>query len=312
MPENWADTTRTVDYQKNVEFQLNETPGKLATRVGSTKSYSGKKEQIVDRFDDMPAHEISERNGDTINTDPNVIRRWIVKPKRQAVIPLLDPDDVMSTSVDIKSPLVMGTTRSIRRAQDDRWLQGYYGVAYTGEDGSTQVPFKAANIMAADFSAPGTATGLTLAKLIRMRRLMSAAFVDMESEIPEMPVTAAQIEDLLNIPEVRSRDFNPLEKAALQEGKVATFMGFRFVPVEFGNPKAFPKGAELTVDGQGNRLVPVYVPSGLHRGVWLEFESHIDLRPDKNHSTQVAGYECSAVTRLDEDKCFLIRCKESI
>lgn len=312
MSENWADTTRTVDFQKNVEFQLNEMPGKLATRVGSTKTYQGKKEQIVDRFDDMIAHEISERNGDTINTDPNVERRWIVKPKRQAVIPLLDPDDAMSTSVEIKSPLVMGTTRGIRRGQDDRWLQGYYGNAITGEEGTTVVPFKAANILAADFGSTGTAAGLTLPKLIRIRRLLAAAMVDTETEVPEMPVTAAQIEDLLNIPEIRSRDFNPLEKAALQDGKVATFMGLRFIPVEFGNPKAFPKGAALTVDANGNRLVPVYVPSGLHRGVWLEFESHIDLRPDKNHSTQIAGYECSAVTRLDEDKCFLIRCKESI
>ena len=312
MPENWADTTRTVDYQKNVEFQLNEMPGKLSVHVGATKDYSGKKEQIVDRFDDMQAHEISERNGDTVNTDTNVERRWIVKPKRQAVIPLLDPDDVMSTAVDIRSPLVMGTARGINRAADDRWLQGYYGTAYTGETGSTQVPFKAANVMASDFGSTGTATGMTLAKLIRMQRMLATAFVDTEMETPVILVNAAQREDLLNIPEIRSRDFNPLEKAALQEGRVATFMGFRFVPVEYGNPKPFPMGAPLTVDTNGNRRVPVFVPSGLHRGVWLNFESHIDLRPDKNHSTQIAGYTCSAVTRVNEDKCFIMTCKESI
>lgn len=311
MAENWADTTRTVEFQKNVEFELNEAPGKLATWCGSKGNHTGKKVEITDRFSDMQTHEIEGRNEDTVNTDPDVERRWMVKPRRRAVSPLLDPDDVMSTSVDIKSPLVVGTTRAVRRGQDDEWLKGFYGNAYTGEEGATVVPFKPGNIMAGDFGTPGTATGITLPKLIRMRRLMSAAFVDLETEMPIMPVTAAQVEDLLNIPEVRNRDFNPLEKQALQNGEVATFLGFKFVPVEFGNPRAFPQGAALSLDANGNRKVPVFVPSGLHRGSWLEFQAHIDLRADKNHSTQIAGYTCVGVTRLHEDKCFIMTAKES-
>ncbi len=313
MAENFADVGRSAEFQANVEFELNETPGKLATwskiKLTGTGNSSVK---VTNRFSDMNAHEIEGRNQDTINTDPDLTARWIHKPRRQAVIPLLDPDDQMGTSIELKAPLVTGTARGIRRAHDDRWLEGFYGTAYTGEKGTVAVPFKAANIMAVDFGAPGTPLGITLAKLIRMRRMLSAAFVDLETETPIMPVTAAGIEDLLNIPEVRNRDFNPTEKQALQSGKVATFLGFTFVPVEYGNPKAFPLGSKLTVDANGNRRIPVFVPSGMADATWLEFQAEIDKRADKNHSLQIAGYTCRASTRTDEDKCFQMLAKESI
>lgn len=311
MPENWAEDVRTVDFRLAVEFELNENPGKLRAWCGSSSSYTGKKVQIVDRFDDIYAEEIDTRNGDTKNTDTEVERRWLVKPKRQSVAPLIDPDDQMATKVGLKSPLAVGVAKAIRRAQDDRVLQGFYGTAYTGEEGATAVAFKAANVLAADFGNAGTDMGLTLAKLIRMRRMIAAAFVDTDMETPIMPVTSAQIEDLLSIEQIQSRDFNPLAKQALQDGKVATFMGFTFVPCEYGNAKAFPLGSQLTLDGDGNRRVPVFVPSGLHFGSWLDFEGHADLRPDKNHSEQIAGYTCGGATRTNEDKCFQILCKEA-
>ena len=312
MAENWADTTRTVEFQANTEFELAEMPGKLAMMCGSKGSHSGASVEITDRFSEMVAEDIVTRNSDTVNTDPDVTRRWMHKPRRASVAPLLDPDDVMSTSVDIKSPLVMGTARAVRRRQDDAFLEGYFGTAYTGEKGTIGVPFKSANIMAADWKTTGTNTGLTLDKLIDIRAQMTAAFVDMESEMPVIPVTSYQIADLLRIPEVRNRDFNISEIMPLQSGKVINFMGFTFVPCEYGNasPKAFPKGAPLTLASTGIRRVPVFVPSGLHRGSWLEFQANIDMRADKNHSTQIAGYTAVGVTRLNEDKCFQILCKE--
>ncbi|GAA0749553.1 phage capsid protein [Sphingomonas trueperi] len=311
MPENWADTTRTAEYQANVEFQLNETPGRAQMFAGSKGSHSGASVEITDRFSDMEAHEIEGRNADTVNTDTSVERRWMHKPRRRAVIPLLDPDDAMSTSVDIKSPLVVGTARGIRRTQDDAFLEGYFGTAYTGEKGTIAVPFKSANVMASDYGTTGTQTGMTLNKLIDMQMMISESFAD-EEETPIIPVTPRQVADLLKIPEIRSKDFNPQDVMPLQSGKVATFLGFTFVPMRYGSAKAYPRGSALTLASASPniRSVPVFVPSGIHRGSWLEFESHIDLRADKNHSTQIAGYTCVGFTRLNEDKCFVMQCKE--
>lgn len=309
MAENWAEVTRTVDYEKAVTFALNEMPGKLWSLAGSSGAGGGKKVQIEDRFDDMYAEEISERNGDTRNTDPDVNRRWIVKPKRAQVAPLLDPDDEMATDVGLESPLATGVAKAIRRYQDDKFLEGYYGTAYTGEEGATAVPFKAVNILAADYSTTGTPTGLTLNKLIQMQVMLEEAFNDLEAEQPVMIITARQKADLLKIMQVTNADYTT--RKTLVDGKITDFMGFRFVPAQIGNPKAYKRSSGLTVDGNGYRRVPVFMPSGIHKRTWLDFKGKMDERADKNHSLQIAGYTCAAATRLLEDKCFQVLCAES-
>lgn len=311
MAENYADTVRTVQFRKAVEFELNEQPGKLKP-LAEQGSYTGKKVEIEDQFGDLYAEEITTRNQDTAHTDPDVVRRWLTKPPRAQVATLLDPDDQMSTEVGLGSPLATQVAKAIRRYQDDKFLEGFYGTAYTGEEGATAVTFSAGNIIDADYGSPSTDTGLTLGKMIRLRRIMQAKFVDLEMIKPVIVVTAAQIEDLLGISQVQSRDFNPLNVQALQNGQVTDFMGFRFLPAEIGNPKAYKRAAALTIDGDGNRRVPVILPgASVHFGTWLDFVGKTDERADKSHSEQIAGYTCGAATRKREDYCFQILCKEA-
>jgi hypothetical protein len=175
---------RNISYRNAVGFQLNEMPGKLRRLCGSSASYKGsKKAQIEDRFDDLTRSEKIGRNTDTVNVDVSAERRWIVKPRIQHVAPLLDRDDELPTEIDVKSAIAVKTAKAIRRAQDDRWLQGFFGNAYTGEEGATAVPFKAGNIVAANQDEAGNA-GITLNKLIYMRALMASQFVDLEAEMP--------------------------------------------------------------------------------------------------------------------------------
>ncbi|HEX8400519.1 MAG TPA: phage capsid protein [Allosphingosinicella sp.] len=304
------EATRTVEYRLAVGFQLNEQVGKLKVLCGSSGSYSSKSAQIEDRFDDLQVREVTTRNGDTVNTDIDVERRFILKPRRQNVAPLIDPDDMMTTQIDLKSPIATQTAKAVRRAQDDRFLEGFFGTAYTGETGTTAVAFKAANVMATDYTTTGTDSGLTLNKLIGMQEMMESALVDLEAERPIIVYTAKQKSDLLKIAQVQSRDFNPLATQALQDGKVADFMGFRFVPAEIGNPRAYAKGSTLTLAAAGIRRLPVFVPSGMHWGTWEEFMGKISQRDDKNMSWQVYAETCGTATRTNEDKCFQILCKE--
>jgi hypothetical protein len=128
------------------------------------------------------------------------------------------------------------------------------------------VPFKAGNIVAANQDEGGNA-GITLNKLIYMRALMASQFVDLEAEMPVMLVNSKQQKDLLKIVQVQSKDYNG-DKQVLQSGNVLEFMGFKFVPCEFGNQKAFPLAFGLSDAGGGIRKVPCFVPSGMHWGTW--------------------------------------------
>lgn len=304
------EVTRTVEYRLGVDYQLNEQPGKLFPLVGSTGSYTDKKAQIEDQFDDLVAEEKTERNGDTKNVDMSAVRRWIVKPRTQNVSPLIDRDDSISTKLDLQSPAAVQTAKAIRRAQDVRWLQGYFGTAYTGEDGASTVPFNPSNILPANAGEVGN-VGVSLNKLIEMQMMMEEADLDLESEKPVFIYTAKQKADLLKIAEYQSRDFNPLATQALQDGRVTDFMGFRFVPAQIGSNGAYPGAAALTLDGNGRRLLPVFLPSGLHRGIWTDFWGKVSDRGDKNHSMQIYGETCVAVARVREAKCFLFTADES-
>jgi hypothetical protein len=311
MAQDFADGLRTVDFNAAVEFQLNEKPGKLWSLSGSGMTYKGKGAKLIDRFGDLYAQDINTRNGDTKTQDIDVVRRWINKPPRASIAVLLDPDDEMETTVGLKSPLSVATGKGVTRYRDDKWLQGYFAPAYIGEQGNTAVPFKAANVLPVDAGTAGTATGLTLEKLIQMSVLMGGNFVDTEEEMPIILITAKQQGDLLRIQQVQNTQFNPLQGAqALQSGKVVEFMGFGFKRAEIGNPKAYQRSYAQTLDANGNRLLPCFVPSGMHNGTWLNFDGRDDIRPDKNHSEQIAGYSCVAATRVDEDKCYLLTVKE--
>jgi hypothetical protein len=304
------EVSRTIEYRKAVGFQLNEQPGKLKVLVGSSVGYSSKKAQIEDRFDDLTAQEKIQRNGDTPNVDVSLERRWIIKPRTQHLAPMWDRDDQLATEIDLQSPIAVNTAKAIRRAQDDRWLGGYYGNSYTGEEGATTVAFKAANIVAVN-QDEGSNLGITLNKLIYMQYLMQKRFVDTESEMPIAIITSAQVKDLLKLVQVQSRDYNPGTVQALQNGKVAEFMGFRFIRAEIGNAAAYPLSSGLTVDGSGYRRVPFFVPSGMHWGSWNDFFGKIESRPDKNYSTQAYAETCGTAVRLNEDKCFQMLCNEA-
>jgi hypothetical protein len=298
-----------ISYRNAVGFQLNEQAGKLRALCGSASYKGSKKSQIEDRFDDLAANEKVGRNTDTINSDASAERRWIIKPRIQQVAPLIDRDDELPTEIDVKSPLAVQTAKAIRRAQDDRFLQGYFGNAYTGEEGVTAVGFKAGNIVAANQDEAGNA-GITLNKLIYLRALMASQFVDLESEMPVMLVTSKQQKDLLKLIQIQSRDYNG-DRQVLQSGNVLEFMGFKFVPCEYGNQKAFPLGYGLSDGGGGIRKVPVFVPSGMHWGTWTDFYGKITERDDKNLSTQIYAETCGAAVRLNEDKCYQMLCLES-
>lgn len=306
------EVSRTVEYRLSVDYQLQQQPGVLRPLVGGTGSYSDKKVQIEDQFDALVAREKTTRNGDTQNDDMSLVRRWLVKPRTQLVAPLIDRDDMASTKLDIKSPAAVQTAKAIRCGQDDRWLQGFYGTNYTGEEGATATTFKSTNIMAVDYEEAGP-SGITLNKLIGMRKLMKQRKVNLQAEKPFCIYTAEQLEDLLKISQIQSKDYNPSAYKAMENGEVTSFMGFDFIPVELDDSTAFPlsSAADLTVDGSGYRRIPFGVRSGMHWGSWTEFFGKVTERDDKQFSTQIYGETCGAATRTNEDKCFQMLCDES-
>lgn len=301
--ENWPEGTRTESYQLSTEYELNAKPGLLSPLVGDQDTFSDKAVEITDRFGDLYLEDKNNRNEDTNHTDIDHSRRWIKKPKSADNAVLLDRDDVKATRVDIKSPIAVQTGKGVRRYHDDKWLEGYFGNAWTGEHGDTAVPFKPANII------PHGNTGFTKAKLLLLREMMNLNDVDTEAEMPIILIDPRSETELLQVSEYINSDFQ--DGHPLVRGEIKPWIGFRFVRANLTSTRAYKRGSALVVPEANAVALPAFVPSGLFRGVWEEFFGSIDQLPGKKFSWQVYAEACSAVTRVHEDKCYQIVVKHS-
>jgi hypothetical protein len=306
MADNWAENLRNVEYNNNVTHELQQEPGILYPLAGSSDNYAGSKAaRIESRFAALQLQKKTTRNGDTNNVDPSTQNRFVRKPGSSNVAPLIDRDDVNATSVEMKAPLIMSTAQAARQYHDDQFVRGWWGSGFTGEAGEIEVAFPAANKVPVNYGGAG-AVGITRAKLVELRRLMRKANVNFKAERPIILLDADAEADLFSIPEYINFDFN--DSKVLVDGEVKPWMGFRFLQANLGDPTAYPDSAALLNVGGVNRL-PVIVPSGIHRAVWVEFWGKIDARSDKQYSEQIYAEAESTAVRTDEKKAWFIETK---
>lgn len=320
MAQDWANTTATTSFEMAVEFQLNELHDEFETQCNFKGGVTGEKVEITDRFSDLKPKKVQGRLSPTELQDMEVERRWIHMQENIAVHTALDQQDQLATEIPLTSPLAVGTARGIKIGRQDEFLIGFFGLAYTGKEGLTPVPFKPANILAADYGETPTAyKGLTLNKLKGVRKLARQALIDPRDPANKihMMITAEDIEDLLGISEYIARETNPDSQAnyqpmssgakqALQNGEPTDFVGIHFVPAEINNAKAFPEGSKLTVNGSGHRRLPVWIPSGMAGREWMTVSAMRDRRPDLNHAWQFSAYTNVRYSRVHEDKCWIV------
>ena len=203
---------------------------------------------------------------------------------------LIDKEDKLAMLIDPTSGLMQAGAWAIGRKIDDLLITAFSGTAKTGKAGGTDTTFTAANQIAV------SAAGLTISKLISAKELLDASDVDPDEE-RYIAVSARQITNLLNTTEVKSVDYNSVK--ALVEGKVDTFMGFKFKLTQ-----------RLALSGT-TRTCLAWAKSGMLLAKRNEMKSELSQIPTKHYATQAyASISCGA-TRMEEDKCVEIGCLES-
>lgn len=303
MPENFAESHRNTGFNNAVSFELTQKPGILFPLVGSTANYSGTKSTRIDNvFGDLHMGERSTRNGDTSLSDIDSRVRHIKVGKAGDVGTLIDDDDQKVTEVNLGSPLAASVAKAARRWHDDEWLLGYFGNGWEGEHGDVAVPFDTNNVVVHG------GVGLTKNKLLDMQEMMGLYDLDTEEEMPILLVTPKQKTDLMGITEYVNADYQ--DGKPLVRNELKSWLGFRFVMFNPSSTGAYKRGGSLTLNSTTRRL-PCFLPSGLHRGVWTEFDGRIGERGDKGYAQQIYGKARSAVVRTREEKCFLLECTES-
>ena len=285
-------------YTSNVRHVLQAKGGILGPLV-TRGSYRGEKIQLVNFIGPVEFVERTTVYGDTKLSELEHTQRWIVGSEWDAAV-LVDRLDLLKMIYDPTSPYVEAFRMGAARKQDQIIMDKFFAVAKSGKDGATDVSFPAA-----DTVLHGT-TGLTLAKLRSLRKLIKKRLVDLRYTKPYIAVTSEQTDNLLGETTVQSADYNSIKP--LVDGEVSTFMGFNFVPYESnGTGYGIPSHA----DSGTIRDCPVWVPEGMHYGTWDDLTITINNRPDKNNIKQIHGTFTAGATRVEDGKVFKVECKET-
>ena len=285
-------------YKANVELLLQQTDSRLAGAV-MTGSHVGKAASVVEQFGSATAQLKTGRHADTPLLDLSQDKRWVF-PLDYEWASLIDNEDQLRMIIDATSPYARAGAAALNRAIDDEILSKIHGTNYTGENGTTSESFGTLGSGTYDVgvNTGGTASALNVAKLqLAIRILMTANKGDLMEPVYGA-ISSYEHDSLLKEIQVVNKDYS--NSAVLENGKVKRFMGIDFILTE-----------RLTITS-GNRLVPVWLKSGVYLGMWKDITAEISKRADKSYATQVYLCQTIGATRTQLGKQIRIQCDDQI
>lgn len=209
----------------------------------------------------------------------------------------VEKQDLHRLITDPQNSYVRNAVWAANRNKDSTILAAVNGSAVSADEDDTQT----SNALPSAQKIVVNSTGLTLAKLKDARRILHASEVLMEEDEGELPfaLSAKQMDDLLNITEIKSIDYN--EDKPGVKGRVARYMGFIFIETE-----------RLAVDGSSNRLCLTWKPSAMgFRQPGGDPETSVDKRPDKGNAIQVLAQQTVGAVRIEDVGVVQVACSES-
>ena len=291
-----VDTAWVQAYRSNVSYLVQQKGSRLRPYV-RVESQNAEFE-FYDRIGATEAQEITGRHQDTpLVSTPHDRRRVGLRDFDWA--DLIDRQDKLRMLMDPAGPYAQNATWAMGRKMDDVIIGAAFDVAATGKTGSTSVSFLAANTIAVNYVESGGAanSSLTIGKLRRAKEILDAYDNDPDEE-RIIACAAQQLHALLRTTEVTSSDYNTVK--ALVEGKLDTFLGFKFV-----------RSQRLLASGN-NRRVMAWIKSKILLAVSQDIMVDVGPRRDKRNSVQVYVSLGIGATRMEEEGVVEILCDETV
>jgi hypothetical protein len=282
------------EYKSNVEMLLQQSGSRLRDKV-MTSSHTGKAASIVEQFGSATAQVKTGRHSDTPLLDLSQDKRWVF-PLDYEWASMIDNEDQLRALVNLTSPYAVAGANAMNRAIDDVLLTAIFGTNYKGENGTTSETFDSAYEVGVNVG--GTASALNVAKLQSAVRLLMLANKGELSEAVYGAISSYEHDSLIKEVQVANKDYG--NSAVLVDGRVKRFMGIDFTITE-----------RLNITS-GNRLVPVWLKSGMNLGVWNDIKAEIGPRPDKSYATQVYLAMTLGATRTQLGKQIRVLCDDQI
>lgn len=292
-----VDAAYVQQYRNNVSMLVQQKGSRLRPFVRVEPQNS--EFEFYDRIGATEAVEITGRHQDTpLVSTPHDRRRVSLRDYDWA--DLIDRQDKLKMLIDPTSAYAMNAVFAMGRKMDDAIIGAAFDTAYSGKTGQTSVSFPAGNQVAVNYVESGSAANgnLTIGKIRRAKEILDAYDNDPD-EARIMTCTANSLHSLLRNIEITSQDYNVVK--ALVEGKVDTFMGFKFVRTQ-----------RLLTDGSGYRRHIAWVQSKLLLAVSQDPMVDVGPRRDKRNSMQVYVTMGIGATRMEEEGVVEIKVDETV
>lgn len=281
-------------YSTNVNLLLQQKGSKLRGAV-SEGSYVGEQASPVDQVGSIEAQEVTSRFAPMGRIDAPLDRRWVF-PSDFDLPQMVDKFDKLRLISDPESTYVTNAVYALGRKMDAKIIAAFTAAAKTGVQGAGTTNFTSANEV--DVAVGGSNTRINVAKIRAVRELMKANHVDFDMEELFIGITAKDDAALLNEIEIISKEFKGGDAPVLKDGKLDTFLGFKFLHCEL---------IETVLAGTNEVTLPVWVKSGMHLGIWGEIATNVSQRNDiQGEPFQVYAKGTFGATRLDEKKVYAI------
>lgn len=290
-------TAYVKQYHGDVEM-LVQQEGSVLTECVRNESQNAEM-QFWEQVGPTKAVRITNRHGDSPQVDS-------VHDRRAATLEFfdwgdfIDRVDKVQILIDPQNPYAKNAAYALGRERDLIILEAYFGSAKTGKEGAGSATFTAGNVIPLNFG--GTNVGLTVAKLIEVRRIMRSGNVQTSREEIYGAITAKQEADLLNTTEVTSADYNSVK--ALVRGDIDTFLGIKFVHTEL----LLDADHAAAFLSSSNPRIPFWCKSGLLQATNPQIETEVVRRWDKRGSVYVYAMMGSGSVRMQETKCVQAIC----
>lgn len=291
-------------YNQNIVLLAQQKQTRLRKAV-TQGNYVGQSASPVDQLGLVEMQDVISRFAPMGRVDAPESRRWVA-PLDADLPQLIDTFDKLKILTDPQSKYVLGAVAAANRKFDDRIGNSFFAASQTGVTGASTTAFPSTQVVGV--STGGTTSNLNVAKLEAGRAILlgNEALGDEDNgEMIYVGITATEHQSLLNEIQVISTDFNT-EVAYDDTGIIRKWRGFNFIRSQ----RAWIT-TTATDDAAGqSKQIPMWVPTGMHLGIWNDIETAIDVRADLQGRPWQAYTKMSANgTRLEETKVVKIWCR---
>ena len=314
MPVEQVTTTQRIEFQSRMELLLQPKGGDL---IETTKTYDldGQLAMLADFFGPVTAQPIEARHVTLPPTFGGQDRIWLAKPLRNYTRMLVNDDDQLVATIDLKSGYMMQSAAAMRRYWTIQFLKGFFGPRLTSTNagtapipavGTTTVAFPTGQVVPANVGYSGSGSNhLNVKKMQAARELLALGNVDFSETMAHMVVTPKQVTDLFNEVQITSSEFSSMGGRLGPDGKtVEQFMGFQLHEVNLNDPNYSSQVSTTYVSPTTTQVVrklPFWAADCMASGWWGgRVRTNISIRDDLDYETQVHATSCVAVTRTQD------------